>query len=381
MAGHIRKRGDKWQAIIEEAPDPKTGKRNRIYRTLSATTKREAEKQLRELQTEVDNKTYVKDSTVTVEKYMLDWLETYIKPYKSPTTYASYSLNVKSYIIAKFGRLKLQDLTTIEIQKFYNSLKVKSCCSDKPLTPKTIRNVHMNFNAALKKAVQLELLRKNPAEYIELEQCKRYIADVYDTEEIAALYEAAKDTDMELPIMILICLGVRRGELLALTWNDVDFDTGLVSITKNYVSVKGERITKLPKTQSSIRKIESPKQLVKMLREAKIDYACRKLKLGSKFKDNNLIICQEDGSPYAPESFSKKFKDFLIKNNLKVIRLHDMRHTNATLMLRLGISAKVAQKRLGHSTYATTMDTYSHVLEEMEHDATEVLDMGLQKIL
>lgn len=385
MSSHLRRRktkdGYSWQIIIELEQDPVTGKRNRIFKTVPDCTKKEAEKIMRGMLSELDNKTFVRDSGITVAEFLSEWLNTYIKPHKSPTTIRGYEANINNYIIPAFGKVKLQNLTAIDIQKFYNELKKESPLSGKAMSPKSIRNIHMNLNAALKKAVMLEIIKKNPAEYIELERCKQYQAKVYDSVELRKLCEAVKGADLETGIMILIWLGLRRGELMGLKWEHIDFNNSTVNISSNVVQVNTTAITKEPKTESSKRKIDAPAMLMELLRREKTDYLKRKLKYGAAFRDTSLVICQPDGKPYKPASFTNKFKRFLEKGGLKHIRLHDLRHTNATMMLKLGISPKVAQKRLGHSNYSTTMDIYSHVLEEVERDAVEKLEAGLQEII
>jgi integrase len=383
---HVRRRptkkGHVWQIIVEQEPDPKTGKRNRIFKTMTeGATKKDAEEMLRYMLTELDNQTYVKDTNITVTKYFKEWLETYISPHKSPTTIDSYDYNVQHYILPKFGNLKLQNLSTIEIQKWFNELAVKSPLSNNPLSSKTIRNIYMNLNAALKRAVKLELIKKNPAESIELPKCKKYRAEIYNAEELRLLIEAARGTDMELAIMILVCCGIRRGELLALQWKHIDFDNSIISIENNLVRSKGKPVTKDPKSASGKRKIEAPDILMKLLRQAKIEYAKNKLMYGAGYNDSNLIVCQQDGNPFYPDWFSKKFIRFLQDNGLKHIRLHDLRHSHITFMLRLGVSVKIMQQIAGHSTFNTTMDTYSHVLDDMQKEAAELLNNGLQDLL
>jgi integrase len=239
----------------------------------------------------------------------------------------------------------------------------------------------MNLNAALKKAVMLEILKKNPAEHIELMKCQQYRGEIYNSDELGILIEAVKGSDLEIGVMILVCLGLRRGELLGLTFDDINFATGMVNIEKNVVQLKGRTITKDPKTASGIREIEAPDILLKLLQCEKDSYMQRKIKYGKRFNDTNLIISQPDGSPLRPDWYSEKFKRFLIKNGLKRIRLHDLRHSNATFMLKLGINVKDMQKRLGHSTFGITMDTYSHAIAEITKEANEKLEAGLKSIM
>lgn len=381
-SGHLRKRPLKngkhsWQIVIERDIDPETGERDRIYKTVKGGTKKQAEKEMNKILYEINNNIYVEANTKTFGAFLEEWLDTYIKPNKSPTTYSGYEKHVKNYIIPALGNKKLQHLKTLNIQKFYNRLLKESPLSGKPMKPKTVQNIHMNVRAALSQAVKLDLIKKNPAENVILPKAKKYKAEIYDQEEVEILIEKVKDTDLEVPICLDVALGLRRGELLALKWEDIDFENCKVKIRNNLVQVGNEIITKEPKTESSIREIELPMTLIQLLKKERKKYLEKKIRLGEEFNDNDLIICKENGDPFKPHSFTNKFRRFLARHNLKTIRLHDLRHTNATLMLKYGINPKVAQQRLGHSSIATTMDIYSHVITEVEKEAAAKLDSGI----
>ena len=379
--GHVRKRGQAWQIVIQLPPCPVTGKRNRIYKSVDGN-KREAEKIMRQMMADIETGGYVKDTTLTVESYLRQWHTDYIKPFKSPTTSATYLYNLENYVIPVFGKLGLQQLTTAAIQRWINNLMVTSPLRNRPLAPKTIRNLFMNLSAALKRAVQLEYLRKNPAENIELPKCPKYKPEVYDSQEIAKLIQILRGSELELAFMILITLGLRRGELIALTWSDIDFDNQIVHISKSRVKVKrNHAVTKSPKSEAGNRSIMAPDMLIELLRRGKRDYLKRQLRYGKDFKHTDLVVCHDDGSPFAPDYFTHKFKQLLDAHGLRQIRLHDLRHSNATFMLQIGVPAKVMQKRLGHSTFGTTMDIYASVLDSMQEEAADTLNAGLESIL
>ena len=171
-------------------------------------------------------------------------------------------------------------------------------------------------------------------------------------------------------------------ELMALTWADVDFDKKLVNIDKSRVKVKRDKtVTKDPKSESGRRVIEAPDVLINFLHGEKLEYFKRRLLHGADYHDNNLVVCQPNGLPYSVDYYTHKFKRLLADNGLKAIRLHDLRHSHATYMLRLGVNVKAMQKRMGHSTFSTTMDTYSHVLDDMGREAADTLNDGLQSIV
>lgn len=385
-SGHIRKRELKngkysWQIIVEADIDPITGKRNRIYKTIKGGTKKQAEKIMIQMINELHEGTFIAEISQTYGQFLEEWLNTYIIPMKSPTTTKRYVEQVEKYIVPALGKKKLQDLKAIDIQKFYNSLAEKSPLSDNPLSSKSIKNIHMNILASLGQAVKLDLIKKNPAHYVEVPKTKKYQAEVYTPKEVQILLENVIDTDMELPIALLVGLGLRRGEVLALRWKDVDLEKGKVCIRRNMVRVNKEIIFKDPKTETSNREIELPSTLLKLLQVERKRYLTNKLKMGEQFEDNDLVVCWDDGKCIYPDTLSQKFRRLIERIGLKHIRLHDLRHTNATLMLEYGVNIKVAQQRLGHASISTTMDIYSHVTEKVEKEAADKLDKGIFETL
>ena len=171
------------------------------------------------------------------------------------------------------------------------------------------------------------------------------------------------------------------GELLALTWEKVDFEHSTITIDQNFIHIDSKSIVKAPKTEASIRKIDAPNILMDLLRRERVSYLERKLKHGRDFHDTNLVVCKANGEAVLPDSLTQRFTRFLKRNGLRHLRIHDLRHENASLMLKAGVNPKIAQKRLGHSHYSTTMDTYSHILDGIEKDSVNLLESSLKTII
>ena len=376
--GHIRPRKRKdgqkaFQLIAELPPDPLTGKRQRKYVTMIGT-KKEAEKALQKLIEELQYGEYVDRSDVTLEAWMKEWLELYVRNTISPTTYVSYLDNMNNYIFPALGKIQLQSLTTGQIQKLINTLCEASPRSGKPMAPKTVKNIFLNINAAMEKAELLGMLRKNPCKHVVLPKVPRPVGTAYDEDEIHKLLNVAKGTDLELPLYIEICLGLRRGELLALKYSAIQWETNTISILESRVTAGNEVIVKCPKTQSGKRDLVVPAHLMQMLKAKRLWYLEQKLHFGGDFTDSDLVVCQPNGKPYHPDHFAKKFKRLLKENGLRDILFHDLRHTNASMMIASGIDIKVAQQRLGHSDVTTTLNIYSHVLNHANQAAANTID-------
>ena len=387
MSGYVRKNlrkdGYVWQAVVNLGLDS-SGKRLRDYKTFPVgTTKKHAERVLQEMILAVHNQEHVRDSSVTVQEFLQEWLDVYNRG-NSPRTVSGYRDIIENYLIPEFGRTKLKDLTTLSLQKYYNRLYECSPLSGKPMAKQTVRNIATLFKSALQKAVQLDILKKNPMQNVELQKVKRYQSDsdVFDMTELAQVLASLKGTDLECSVQLILLTGIRRGEALSLRFDRVDFLNSTITIDCNVVKVGTQLITKSPKTDSSIRKIDVPYSLMKLLEKERNNYEERRLKFGKDFHDTNLVISKPNGEGFKPDSFTQKFRRFLKERGFKASRvIHSLRHQNATLMLRAGVNPKVMQKRLGHSNYSTTMDIYSHVLAESERNAVRLLESSLESIV
>ena len=370
--GHIRKRVGKngavsYQLIVESERDPLTGKRDRSYKTINGT-KKQAEATLRKLIAEVENGGIVTASAVKLGDWLHEWLKLYLPNIES-TTRVGYREKIDGYIISRLGDIKLKSLNTPTIQAWVNELK-----DEENLAPKTIRNAFLNLKAALDKAVILKMIPTNPCIGVELPKLNRYKANIYTGNEIADAINAAEGTDMYLPVLLEIAIGFRRGELLALKWSDIDFNTRTVHVRENRVNGDGKVEIKAPKSSAGIRDITIGSNIVDELKKARKQYLENKMKLGAGFTDSDLVICQKNGKPFAPDSMTQKWLRFTKKHNLKHIRFHDLRHTCATAMLEAGIDPKTVQSRLGHANISITMDVYGHCTKAMDKKAADKID-------
>ena len=365
----IRKRSKNYIVYLEYK-DSESGKRKQKNMG-SFEKKRDANKRLIELKDTIYNDDFLIPNKMTLKHHLLDFLEKY-KNNLSITTYNSYIRICNKYIIPILGNIKLEDLRPIHIQNYIDDLV-------DVLSPQTIK-IHINIlNLALKRAYRLKLIRENVVEYIEIPKVKKFKNKIYNQENMIKLLNLCKDTELQLPIVLASGLGLRISEILGLTWDNIDFEEKLITIDKITIRSNGKVITKSPKTDTSIRTISAPSEIINMLREHK--RKCIELKLrGFIKKDNNFIFFDKKGSPLAQDVLSKKFSRFLEKNNLEHIRFHDLRHSHVTLLINSKVPIKVISERVGHSNINTTLNIYSHVLKEMDKEASDKISESLFKL-
>lgn len=374
--GNIRslttKKGEtRYQITVEGDRDPLTGKRNRIFRNVKGS-KKEANSVMHRLITEMEQGKVVKKSNKTVTEWMEEWLSLYL-PNIEETTRVGYKTKIKCYIIPAIGHIQIGSLRAEHVQKMVNDMMARN------LSPKNIRDAYNNINAAMKKAVVLRYIAYNPCEGVVLPKLKKYRAQVYDQKLIHQLLDMTKGTDLYLPVFLCVTVGLRRGEMLALRWDDIDFSNKLLKVRHNMVRGEKGYIIKAPKSEAGIRDIAIGEEVLDELRQARTQYMMDAFTYGTGFQNLGFVVRQADGSPYKPDSMTQKWERFLEESGLPKIRLHDLRHSNATALIQAGVNPRVVQQRLGHSDVSITLNTYTHVLPEMDAAAAEKIDTILLK--
>ena len=355
----LRKRSKNYIVYLEYF-DKETNKRKQKNMG-SYPLKRDANKRLNEVKEEIYKEELLLPNEIILQDFLLDFLEKY-KMNLSITTYNCYMRICKKYIIPLLGDIKLCDIRPIHIQNYVDDLLDL-------LTPQTIK-VHLNIlNLALKRAYRLKLIKENVVQFVEVPKNKKYKNEIYNAEDMKKLLEKSRETSLELPIILASGLGLRISEILGLTWNNIDFNDFTITIDKITVRDKGQVILKEPKTESSIRTISAPKEIILMLKQLKKDRLAAKLR-GEK-SHRELIFYDKNLNPIAQDVLSKKFRYFLQENNLKHIRFHDLRHSHVTLLIDAKVPIKVISERVGHSNVNTTLNIYSHALREMDQEASD----------
>lgn len=294
--------------------------------------------------------------------YMLYWLKI-IRPSVQETTWSSYSFNVKNHIVPYFGErgITLSGLQARHIQSFYlhelESLKATS-----------VLRFHANLHKALKYAVRLDLIPGNPVDKVERPKPEKYLAGYYTAEEMERLFDAARNHRLELIIQFAAFYGLRRGEVLGLRWEAIDFEAGTLTIRHivtstnmdgKHILVEADRA----KTKSSLRTLPLVAAFAQRLRELKARQAYNRQLCGSCYntKYDGYVFVDEMGNLILPNSVTEGFAKLLADNGLRKIRFHDLRHSCASLLLKQGVPMKQIQEWLGHSDISTTANIYAHL--------------------
>ncbi len=350
--------------------DHNTGKRISTIKR-GFVTKGEAEKFLLNLNTLQENNTFIAPKVILMRDYLDEWLATYAEINLKRSTYLGYKRIIDKHLKIHIGNLELKNISARDIDKMYAFLLKEGRADGKGgLSAKTVLYTHRVLNEALEHAVKKQLIYHNPVKGITNHpKPKKFKGNIYNTDEILKLLELIKDTQFEIPVALAAICGLRRGECLALTRDDIDFDNMTIRINKQFSDVDNKTIITEPKSEDSNRFVSAPQEVFDIIRRHMQRHDKNKKMLQAEYIDKGLIACQDNGERIRPVLFSKNFANLIERNKLKKIRFHDLRHSCASLMLNSGVAMKTASQILGHSSITITADLYTHVLEDTKKAA------------
>lgn len=376
MRGHITKRGKgSYSIVIELGRDPATNKRKQQWVSVKGT-KKDAEKRLAELLYQIDNGTYMKPGKTTLAEYLDNWLKNYVIPNLSPRTAEGYESIVSKHLVPALGKITLTALKPEHIQRYYTDKLEKGRYNGKGgLNPQTVRHHHMALHCALEIAVKWGLIARNPADAVTPPHAKRKEIHTMSETDISKFLEAAKETPYYELFYLALFTGMRRSELLALRWSDVDLEQGQLSVNRSLHYLRDKSLVfRLPKTSKGRRLIALTPSTVKVFRDFKDSQTVQRLLSENILLEEDLVFSNIDNKPLLPDTISHAWTKLVKRSGLKDVRLHDARHTHASLMLKQGIHPKIVQERLGHASIQITLDTYSHVAPGLQAAAAMKFD-------
>lgn len=428
----IRKRGSTYQITVSNGYDV-SGKKLTETATFTpdpGMTPKQQQKALEtfvfEFEQKVKSGKVMKGEKITLKDFSDQWMKEYAAVHLEQTTVDHYRHQLDTKIIPALGHIKLTSIKPLHLQSFYNNLMEDGIRADKKAggySYSSIKKLHAIISSMLSTAVQWQLIESNPCDRVSppkqsnkeqvlkhftLEQAEAFLnalnmdyVTTYKahtrTDDTGKKYKVPEYTETRgIPTQfrvffnIAIFSGMRKGEILALTWDDINFSTGEVHINKSTAYTNGKIITKDPKNITSNRTIKLPNTVIELIKQHKLEQMEYRLSIGDQWINDNLLFTQWNGKQMHPSTPYHTFKDIIHKYNKTVnkefeklpeITLHGLRHTSATLLIADNIDIRTVSARLGHAQTSTTMNIYAHALKETDEKAANALeDMLIKKV-
>jgi len=380
MRGRIikRKGSSNYTIVLQLGLDMESGKRGQQWIS-AGPSKREAEKQMAKLIHELDNGSYIKPDKTTVANYLEGWLKDYVWPSLSPRTAEGYESIVRCHLIPALGSVPLVQLKPEHIQRYYSEKLSGGRYNGKgTISQTTVSHHHTCIHRALKMALKSGLISRNPADSVTPPRPQRSEMHIMTEDDLNTFLEAAQKTPYHVLFYEALFTGMRRSELLALRWSDLDLLLCQVRITRSLHHLRtGAIVFRATKTAKARRMVSLPPSAALLLQEHKDKQEAQRATLGMTLKEDGLVFSNFEGRPLLPDTISHAWTKLVKRTGLNGIRLHDARHTHASLLLKQNVHPKIVQERLGHSTISTTLDLYSHISPGLQEAAA----LGFDKMV
>ncbi|MFC9097617.1 tyrosine-type recombinase/integrase [Streptomyces sp. NPDC057072] len=370
-AGTITKRKDgRYQCAVYVLQPDGTRARKFAY----GMTWAECDAKRRELLAKVDQGVPVPTRSAKLSEWLPYWLENVIKPRRERPTYAKYEFHVRLYLVPMLGTKKLESLSVADVRRFLARLEQQT-------TAATAKETHKVLRTALSAACREELIARNVVTLVDAPRVESRSLDPWSLDETLDFLTAAR-TDPLYPAFVLsIALGLRRGEVIGLRWQDVDLDKREVRVRKQRQRVGGEAYEDDPKGRRRRQVLPLPAMCVAPLRYQRMRQAAMRERAGDRWEDSDYVFTTRTGRPIEPRNVYRSFTRVAGNAGLRVIRLHDARHGCATLLTAAGVAPRVVMEILGHSQIAVTMNVYAHVVQDTQREAVSHMDRLLMRRL
>lgn len=369
-----------WQARYTAGYDTGTGKQ--IQRSITGKTQKEVAQKLKEITYQIDQGTYIAPSKMTVAEWFTLWDNDYLGGVKEDTA-DLYKRNVELYIKPHLGGVRLDALKPHMIQKFYNDLQSQPSTKGKPLSAKTIKNVHGVLHKGLQQAVLNGYLRSNPADSCQLPKIQK--AELYPLDEngVSLFLKAIAGHNYEYLYQIALFTGLRESEILGLTWDCVDLDSGALLVEKQLKREKKERgggYKFAPTKNGKKRLLTLAPSVVMLFRLQKLHQNSLRMEAGDLWEEHNLVFTNRVGHFLSYRSVFDPFKRIVKRIGYPNTRFHDLRHSYAIASIKGGDNIKTVQENLGHATAAFTLDVYGHVTAQMKRESADRMEQFIKSV-
>ena len=370
--GNIRKRKDgRWEGRYTAGRNPATGKA--IYKNVLGKTQAEVKEKLKKAIEEAKGLDVAKAESYTVDQWMDVWYEYYAKIKVRPSSHKTYEGYIKNHIKPSIGNIPLTKLTTLDLQRLYQKLltegrvdRLEAKNQPKGLSSKTVRNINQVISSAMQLAIQQHLISHDPTDGCALPKTEHREMQTLSADQLTAFLLEAKHSGVFEMYYIELATGLRRGELLGLKWEDIDFTTQTLRVRRQVGRINGEVREAPLKTKNAYRTISLGTDAVGILKQQR-----------EKQPSSAYVFPGPTGGPIAPDSVLHMLHRVLDRADLPEIRFHDLRHTFATLALQNGVDVKTVSGMLGHFSAGFTLDTYAHVTTAAQKKAAETMGVVL----
>ena len=365
--GSIRKRKDgRWEGRYTAGHDPATGKQ--IFKNVLGKTQAEVKEKLKKALVEAGQIDFTKSGKYTVGTWMDEWFENVAKIKVRPSSHQTYRGYIDNHIKPNIGNIPLEKLTTMDLQRLYRTLLTKGRverieAENQPsgLSAKTVRNINQVISSALDLAVVQKIIPSNPTDACELPKVEHREMQTIPEEQLQAFLTEAKATGVYEMYYIELATGLRRGELLGLKWQDIDWKNGIIKVRRQIARVDGQIVEAPLKTKNSYRTVTISPQAIEVLKQQR-----------AKTHDQ-YVFPSPNGGPISPDSVNNMLKRVLARAGIPKVRFHDLRHTFATIALQNGVDIKTVSGMLGHFSAGFTLDTYAHVTTSAQKEAAQTM--------
>lgn len=366
--------GRRYRGVVELPKGP-DGKRNQkpFYGDPSQTPaqqKKELQAKITDLEYEVNNNLYLNETNETMEQYLKKWLKIYADENLEETTRELYEMYVKVHVNPFFGNFKIKEIRPMQIQEFFNEkmkdVELENGKIKKGLSKNTLGKLHSFLNRAFDDAITNRTIKYNPCQGVKKPKKTKYKPAICSEDSFYKLLEITKGTFDEIMILLAGICGLRRGEIFGLRFVDIDFKNSQITIAQTKVRMNGKWIIKKPKSETSSRTFSVPAFVTNTI---------------NNYLTSLKVVPEEVFEKFQPDAYSKHFKELLDTHEIQKLRFHDLRHFNAIVMLKYGVSDKVASGRLGHSQVQITREIYQHVLPDMDKQASNIIEGAFDKIM
>lgn len=313
------------------------------------------------------------DRIPTLAEYLEYWLNQSVKPRVRPLTLAGYSVNVRKHLVPTLGKIRLDRLTPQDVQEMMNRRLADG------FSPKTVAYMHQVLRTALELARRWDLIDRNVASLVDPPRRQRPTIRPLAPDKARQFLNSVRGHRLEALFSVALAVGLRQGEALGLRWEDIDMGAGVLRVNHQLQRVDGRLTLVEPKTDRSRRTLVIPASIIERLHDHERRQVAERLWAGSKWTDSGLVFTNRCGGPLPARNLIREFHKSLEAAGIPRIRFHDLRHSCATLLLVQGVSPRVVMEILGHSEIGMTMDTYSHVVPELQREAADKMESLLRR--